>query len=192
MQFATEKYDYMLHLISIIMLSMVGIVLVLLYEVRHQKEPLFFAVSPTGQQLTLTANDEPNLMPATLLRWANKAAVAAYTFGFVDYDKKLAIARQYFTDAGWADYQASIAKVLSTITQNQLFVTSVAAAPPVISNQGYLPGHGYAWRVQMPFLVSYQSAEQIERKQYLVFITIVKVPTWINPEGVGIDAFVMS
>jgi intracellular multiplication protein IcmL len=67
----------------------------------------------------------------------------------------------------------------------------VVSDTPVISNQGEIPGKGYVWRIQMPFLVTYQSSEGTSKKSYMVSVTIVKVPTWKNPAGIGIDQFVM-
>ena len=75
------------------------VVSVLLYQFLHPYIPVFTAVTPKGQRMVLTAESEPNLQPSTLLTWANKAAVAAYTFNFVNYDAELSKARPYFTEA---------------------------------------------------------------------------------------------
>jgi intracellular multiplication protein IcmL len=61
---------------------------------------------------------------------------------------------------------------------------------PVISNQGPLPGTDYAWRVQIPFLVTYQSANVTTRRNYMVIVSIIRVSTIENPQGIGIDQFV--
>ncbi|MBV8801697.1 MAG: DotI/IcmL/TraM family protein [Gammaproteobacteria bacterium] len=164
---------------------------VLFYQFFHRPDPIYSAVTPKNQQLMLTPESEPNLLPSTLITWANKAVVAAYTFNFVNYDSELSKARPYFTEAGWNVYGALIAPVIQTVKQNQLFVSGVVVGPPVISNQGELPGKGYVWRIQLPFLVTYQSADNISQQSFTVILTIVKVPTWINPTGIGIDQFVM-
>jgi intracellular multiplication protein IcmL len=173
----------------IILLVMVNVVM---YQILHRHLPTFSAMAPDGKQLALMASIEPNLLSTTLVTWAEKAAVAAYTFDFVNYNKQIMLARPYFTDAGWNDYQNSIAGLISTITKNQLFVNGVVSGPPVIANQGVLPGRGYTWRIQIPFLVTYQSAEETSRATYTVVVTIVKVPTSINPQGIGIDQFIMA
>jgi len=194
-----KKNDFYMssyHSLMIILIVEVVLVLVLvtvvLYQIFHRPLPAFSAVASSNQHMELTSSYEPNLLSSTLLRWASKAAVAAYTFDFVNYNKEIALARPYFTEAGWNDYQASISKLIQTITQNQLFVNGVVSGAPVISNQGELPGRGYTWRVQIPFLVTYQSAGQISRASYTVMITIVRVPTSISPTGIGIDQFVMT
>jgi intracellular multiplication protein IcmL len=172
----------------LLILLLVGLVL---YQIKHRPLPQFSAVAPNGQQMKLISSDEPNLLSSTLIQWASKAAVAAYTFDFVNYNNQAALVRPYFTDAGWVDYVNSISGLIQTIKQNQLLVNGVVSGAPVISNQGDIVGQGYVWRVQMPFLVTYQSSEGISKKSYTVTVSIEKVPTWKNPAGIGIDQFVM-
>lgn len=190
--FYRQHYNKMIIALIVAIFLMLTMVIVVLYQLSHRPLPQFNAVAPNGQMMELTAGDEPNLLSSTLLKWARKAAVAAYTFDFVNYEKQIALARPYFTEAGWGDYQNSISNLLGDIKQNQLFVNGVVAGAPVISNQGELPGHGYTWRVQLPFLVTYQSAESKTSRTFTVIMTIVRVPTWENPAGIGVDQFVMA
>ncbi|MDR3478910.1 MAG: DotI/IcmL/TraM family protein [Gammaproteobacteria bacterium] len=185
------------HSQKIIVALIIAMILVLvavsgiLYQVFHRPLPQFRAVSANKQVMALSPYDEPNLLPATILIWASKAAVAAYTFDFVNYNKEIELAHPYFTDAGWTAYQAAIQRVITRVVSSQLFANGVVTGTPVISNQGQLPGHGYTWRVQVPFLVTFQSAEETKTDTYIVVMTIVKVPTSVNPEGIGIDQFQM-
>ncbi|EKD70567.1 MAG: IcmL protein [uncultured bacterium] len=172
----------------LLMLSAIGVVLV---QILHRPLPVFTAIQPDNKKMTLTAFSEPNLLPDTIIRFASKAATIAYTFDFVNYQKQIEEAHSYFTDAGWADFLSSINVLIDTVIKNQLFVTGVVYGPPVISNQGPLPGVDYAWRVQIPFLVTYQSANTQTKRKFYVVITIVRVPTSTNPQGIGISQFVM-
>lgn len=190
--FYRKRYQSVLVALFVEIVIVLLLVVIVLYQVFHRPLPSFSAADANHQRMSLDASTEPNLLSSTLVHWASKAAVAAYTFDFVGYQNQIALARPYFTAAGWQDYQASIQSLLQTITQNQLFVNGVVAGPPVISNQGDLAGRGYTWRVQIPFLVTYQSAEQTSRANYTVIMTIVRVPTTINAAGIGIDQFVMT
>lgn len=164
---------------------------VVLYQVMHRPQPVFYAQQPTGERMQLQPYSEPNLLPDTILQFAAKGAMLAYTFDFVGYKEQIALARPYFTTDGWNDYLISVDRLISTIVQNQLFVYGVVAGTPIISNQGPLPGKGYVWRVQIPFLVAYQSADNVTKRNFIVVVTIVQVPTNVNPQGIGIDQFVM-
>lgn len=190
-QFYCDHYHYFFYGLMVSVGIMIVAVGILLYETLHQPLPPFSAKDQTGKSMQLVAYRQPNLLSDTLLRWAGKGATLAYTFDYVNYNKQLNEARPYFTEDGWRDYQSSVSDLIDTIVQNQLIVNGVISAPPVIVNQGDYPGQGYIWRVQIPFLVTYQSANATSLQRFTVVLTLVHVPTTINPQGIGIDQFVM-
>lgn len=191
-----EFYRRYYHLFILGLMLIISFMLVAvgftLYQVINRPWPIFAATRGDGQQMELTPFDEPNLLADTLLRWASKAASTAYTFDFVNYEDEISHARPYFTDAGWSDFRSAISGTLSTIVQNQLFVTGVVSGAPIISNQGDIPGKGYVWRIQIPFLVTYQSANTTSNRRFVVVVSVVRVPTSTNPQGIGIDQFIMA
>lgn len=190
--FYRQYYHYVIIGVMVIVFIMLTAVCVILYQIFHRPLPVFYAVQADGQRMLLTANENPNLLPDTVLRWASKAATTAYTFDFVNYRQQINAARPFFTNAGWRDYQNSVQDLLSTIVQNKLFVNGVVSGTPVISNQGPLPDKGYSWRIQIPFLVTYQSANTTSKRSFIVVLTLVQVPTNVNPQGIGVDQFVMT
>ena len=190
--FFREHYDKVILALLALIFIIIILAAVVLYQVFHRPLPPFGLVMPNGKSMQLTPHDTPSLRPDTLITWGSKAAVAAYTFDFVNYKKQINDTRSYFTATGWADYQASIGGLIGTITANQLFVNGVVSGPPVISNQGELLPGQYAWRIQIPFLVTYQSSEKTVKTHYTMVITIIRVPTRENPRGVGINQLVME
>lgn len=189
--FYPKHYHHIFIGMMLLIVLLMSSVIFVLYEIKNKPLPTFTASQPNGIKMGLTAYQEPNLLPDTILRWSERAATAAYTFDFAHYDTQINAARPYFTDAGWQDYLSSVRNLLDTVVKNALVVNGVVSGPPVISNQGPLPHVSYAWRVQIPFLVTYQSANSTRRQNYYVILTIVKVPTSSNPQGIGIDQFVM-
>lgn len=189
--FYRKHYHHvLLGLIAVMFVLMIAIAVVF-YQIMNRPLPQFNAVQKDGKSMLLVASDEPNLLPDTILRWASKAAAVSYTFNFVHYNEQLAAARPYYTEDGWQDYLNSVQKLITNIKEGQLFVNGVVSGPPVISNQGIIPGRGYVWRVQVPFLVTTQSANVTRKDSYYVVISIVRVPTSVNKQGIGIDQFVM-
>lgn len=189
--FYRHHYHHVIFVLMIILLVMAVMVAVVMFQMFHRPQTVFTAVDDKGQQMQLHPYEEPNLRPDTILRWASKAATAAYTFDYVNYNKQLDAVRPYFTEDGWQDFTQSLGGLINRVVANQLFVNSVVSATPVISNQGPLPGRGYVWRIQIPFLVTYQSANTEVQQKYYVVLSIVRVPTHVNPQGIGIDQFVM-
>ncbi|RDI48612.1 DotI/IcmL/TraM family protein [Aquicella lusitana] len=189
--FYRKHYHHVIYVLMTVIVLMIIAVGVVFFQMLKRPLPAFHAVQPDGDRMVLTPYLQPNLLPETLLQWGSKAATVAYTFDFSRFREQLALARPYFTEAGWADYQGSVSGLLDTIWENKLFINGVVAGTPVISNQGPLPGKDYAWRVQIPFLVTYQSANTTTKRDFFVVLTIVRVPTYKNPQGIGIDQFVM-
>lgn len=189
--FYREYYQGFLVILIVLIITMLSLCGFVMYQLKHRPLPIFIAVASDGKQMQLTSRDEPNFLSSTIIKWASKAAVTSYTFDFANYDKQLAAARPYFTEAGWNSFRSSISGLLDSIVANQVFVNGVVVGAPVITNQGDFAGHGYAWRVQLPFLVTTQSAETTIQKTYTLILTIVKIPTYINPVGIGVDQFVM-
>ena len=189
--FYRDNYHYFFYAMMAIIFVLLLAVGVVLYQISNRPLPSFEAKKPDGNAMRLESFTTPNLLPDTIIRFARKAAITSYTFDFVNYEKQINASRSYFTAAGWSDFQSSINSLVSTIVENQLFVSGVVSGTPVISNQGPLPGKEYVWRVQVPFLVTYQSANTATKRKYIVVLTIVHVPTSENPQGIGIDQFVM-
>lgn len=189
--FFRNHYHHVIICVIGLLFLLIIVLAILFYQVMNRPLPQFNAVQGDGKTMLLIPNEQPNLLPDTILRWASKAATVAYTFDFVNYNSQTAAVRPYFTEDGWQDYLNSVNSLIKTIVQNQLFVNGVVAGAPVISNQGNIPGRGYVWRVQIPFLVTYQSANTTSKQRYFVIISIVKVPTNVNKQGIGIDQFVM-
>lgn len=188
--FRDHYHQFIMVLMGVIALLWIALGVVL-YQILTRPLPQFNAVQPDGKTMLLIPFTQPNLLPDTILRWASKAATVSYTFDFVNYNKQIAAARPYFTEDGWQDYLNSVSRLINTIVQGQLFINGVVSGAPVISNQGPLPGRGYVWRVQIPFLVTYQSANITTKRSFYVMLSIVQVPTSVNKQGIGIDQFVM-
>lgn len=183
-------HQIILGLMGLLVLVIVALGVVF-YQLMHKPLPQFNAVQPDGKTMLLIPYDEPNLRPDTILRWASKAASVSYTFDFVSYNQQKALARPYFTEAGWQDYLQSVNVLINSIVQNKLFVNGVVSGQPVINNQGELPGRGYVWRIVIPFLVTYQSENTFTKRNFYVVLSVVRVPTSTNKQGIGIDQFVM-
>ena len=190
-QFYRQYYHWMIIALMILIVLLLIALFVAFYQITYRPLPLFYAKSTSGKEMNLMAFNEPNLLPNTILRFASKAATLAYTFDFVNYNKQIEAVSPYFTDAGFRDYRNAVNSLINTVVTNQLFVNGVVSGAPVIVNQGPLPETTYAWRVQIPFLVTYQSANTISKQDYFVVMTIIKVPTNINPQGIGISQFLM-
>lgn len=189
--FQAHYYHYFLIAIIVLCILCMCVSAVLYYQIWHRPIPLFYAVNPEQKRFELIPYEEPNFLPDTLIRWASKAVVASYTYDIANYKAQMENARQYFTQAGWESYSATAEKLIQDIRRKQISVNGVVSGTPVISNQGPMKDMEYAWVVQLPFLVTYQTSNSIVDRNFIVVLTIVKVPTSVDPRGMGIQEFVM-
>jgi intracellular multiplication protein IcmL len=165
----------------------------LIYIITHPPEPRYFATSINGRITPLFPLDQPNQSDSAVLQWANQAAIAAFTYNFVNYRDELQASSGFFTAEGWDQFLSALQQSnnLDAVKAKKLIVSAVATRAPVILQKGILNG-SYSWRVQMPILVTYQSASEFTQQNNVVTMLITRVSTLNSPRGIGIAQFVVG
>ncbi len=163
------------------------------YVVTHPPAPKYFATSIDGRIIPIVPLNEPNMPTSALLLWSNQAATAAFTYDFVNYRQALQSASEYFTPDGWRDFLNALTSSnnLNAVITKKLVVSATATGAPVVLQQGLLNG-AYAWRVQMPMVVTYQSASQVAQQNVMVTMLVTRISTLNSARGVGITQFVVG
>ena len=168
-----------------------GLIGAFVYVITHPPAPQYFATTINGRITPLIPLDQPNMPPATLLQWANSAAIAAYTYNFVNYRQELQSASEFFTSEGWQQFVQALqsSNNLNAVLEKKLVVSAVATGAPIILEQGVIGGV-YTWKVQMPLLITYQSASQTAQQRVTVTMVIQRISTLNSARGIGIASFV--
>lgn len=176
----------------LVTLIMNGIMMfLLLYIYMHPPAPRYFPTSLSGRITPLFPLDQPNQLDASILQWANKAAIAAFSYSYVNYRDELQASSGFFTDEGWTQFLTALkdSNNLEAVKARKFIVSAEATRAPEILKTGVIDGR-YSWRVQIPLLVTYQG--QVEATQNVVVnMLIVRVPTLNSPSGIGIAQFVV-
>lgn len=192
--FYRDNYRRLVGMLLFMIIVNFGLAGVIVYLITHRPAPQYFATSADGRITPLYALDQPVVNQGELVQWASQAAVAAYTYNFVNWRDSLQQASQFFTPEGWNQFQQGLkaTRNLDTVIAKKLVVTAVPTGAPVIADQGILNGR-YAWRVQIPLLVTYEGAggERIQQS-ILVNLVIMRVSTLDTPKGIAIAQFVAS
>jgi intracellular multiplication protein IcmL len=181
-------------MIIILLLSIIAnfvLASMLVYIVTHPPTPKYFATSINGRITPLFALNEPNQSDSAVLQWANQAAIAAFTYNFVNYQAELQAASGFFTADGWDQFLNALQQSnnLDAVKAKKLIVSAVATRAPIILQKGVLNGR-FAWRIQMPLLVTYQSASEFSQQNLVVTMLVTRVSTLNSPRGIGIAQFV--
>lgn len=173
--------------VNLIQLSM------LVYMITHPPAPKYFATSINGRITPLFPLNEPNQSDSAVLQWANQAAIASFTYNFVNYRDELQASSGFFTAEGWDQFLKALQESnnLDAVKAKKLIVSAVATRAPIILQKGILNG-SYSWRVQMPILVTYQSASEFSQQNNVVTMLITRVSTLNSPRGIGISQFVVG
>ncbi|KTD13333.1 type IVB secretion system apparatus protein IcmL/DotI [Legionella jamestowniensis] len=163
------------------------------YLLTHPPAPKYFATSINGRITPLFPLNEPNQSDSAVLQWANQAAIAAFTYNFVNYREELQASSGFFTSEGWTQFLNALQESnnLDAVKAKKLIVSAVATRAPIILQKGILNGR-YSWRVQMPILVTYQSASEFSQQNNVVTMLITRVSTLNSPRGIGISQFVVG
>jgi intracellular multiplication protein IcmL len=165
----------------------------LIYIITHPPAPKYFATSINGRITPLFPLDQPNQSDSAVLQWANQAAIASFTYNFVNYRDELQASSGFFTAEGWDQFLNALQQSnnLDAVKAKKLIVSAVATRAPIILQKGLLNG-SFSWRVQMPILVTYQSASEFTQQNNVVTMLIIRVSTLNSPRGIGISQFVVG
>ena len=165
----------------------------LVYLLTNPPPPKYFATSINGRITPLFPLNEPNQSDSAVLQWANQAAIASFTYNFVNFRDELQASSGFFTAEGWTQFLNALQQSnnLDAVKAKKLIVSAVATRAPIILQKGLLNGI-YSWRVQMPILVTYQSASEFSQQNNVVTMLITRVSTLNSPRGIGISQFVVG
>jgi intracellular multiplication protein IcmL len=145
--------------LSAFLLSLVVIAVlawVVMYLVENPTPPLYFATDNVGRLIEIIPVDRPNMPTEEVIDWVVEAVEASYTYDFVNYRQQLQGVQRYFTTYGWTRYREALRasnNIIGLTQRKMIFTASVIERPKVIA-QGLLGG-AYAWKMQMPLLVTY-------------------------------------
>lgn len=163
----------------------------LVYLYRHPPYPLYFATDNVGRLIEVIPVNEQNMTTEEVIKWTINAVQSAFSNDFVNYRAQLQGAQRFFTTYGWANYMKALqsSNNLVALTSRRMVVVAQVVAPPKIIAQGILAG-AYAWKFQMPMLVTYSYPPFNEKSRYsnaLDVSTIVqRQPILQSDSGLGI------
>lgn len=185
-----NKQLYLFKGISVSLICNILILLFVYIMYLYPLEPKFFSTSFNGSAQALTPIYEPNTSDLSMIKWASLATVAAYSFDFVNYNNQLTLASQYFTSNAWnAFYNAlNSSNNLDEVISKKLIVNAVVMQPPVILAKGNLNGV-FSWRIQIPLLVTYQSAQGFVSNSLIINLLVTRISTLESIKGIGIAQF---
>lgn len=191
--FYRDNYRRVMKLLLVMSLALVILVLTMAYLFTHRPEPKYFATTQSGRVLELVPLSNPMLSTEALLNWASQVAMGSYTYNFANYRQKIQMQENNFTSDAWQQFLLQLKQSgnIDAVDQRKINVSAVVSGSPVVVYQGMLDGR-YAWKVQVPLLVTFVSASDHFQKNYMVTMVVVRISTVQNQNGVAVAQFIVS
>jgi intracellular multiplication protein IcmL len=155
----------------------------------------YLAHDPEGRIREIMMLERPLPSNAEVTAWAARVVAQAYTMSFGTFQQDLQSNRINFTSGGWRAFEKALtdSNFQTNVIQNFYVTHAVATAAPSIVAEGLEPNiNRYAWRIQVPVVVTFASANSKTSQNVIIEVTIIRRPESENPAGLGIATFIVS
>lgn len=191
--FYRDNYRRIMKLLLILTATLVAMIAIIFYLLAHRPQPKYFATTQSGRVLELIPLSTPMLSSTALLNWASELATATYTYNYLNYRQQIQALQPNFQASTWKDFLSELkgSGNISAMVTRKTSVSAVPVGAPVILSQGNLNGR-YYWKVQVRILAKFVSASETYETPYLLTMTIVRVSTLENQNGVAVAQYVVE
>ena len=144
-----------------------------IYLLQNPSRPLYFATDEVSRLIEIIPVNTPNMSLDEVSAWTVEAVQSAFSYDYVNYRRQLQDAQKYFTNYGWRNYMIalSLSNNLRALTVRRQIVIAQVIGKPKLVLEGLLSG-AYAWKFEMPILVTYSAPPYDGTKQYNNALTI--------------------
>ncbi len=178
--------------LGLFLLIAVNVLLTLsiLYKLFTPPAPVYFATSADGQIINSYALSEPVVSDSYVLQWTADQVRAAFSLDYLHWRQQLQTVSSSFTPDGWKYFLDSSQKSnnLKTLTSLKMVSDATIAGAPQILEKAVVDGH-FAWKVQMPILVTFQNNSQTIPMAMNVTVIVLRMPVKDYPQRIAINNF---
>lgn len=189
--FYKRKFRWVLIVYILSLVMIVFLLGVLNHLVKNSAHPKYFVTDDVGRLIYDVPRKTPGISTDEAASWATEAVETAYTYNFVNFRSQLQMAQKYFTDYGWRNYMDGLraSNNLIALEQKKFVIIAKAVAKPKLLVEGIL-GSGYAWKFQIPLLVTYMSPPYDGKSQFqnplLVTVVVQRQSILTSYKGLGV------
>jgi intracellular multiplication protein IcmL len=190
--FSRERYEFLLRTIFGVIFLLAISMAVNIYLASRPEKIRYFATDPEGGIREVVPLEKPIQSVGEVLNWATDSVTKSLTFDFANYQQQLNDYRLEFTSDGWQSYQEALKrqKLIEMIIREQVVTTVIPSGAPVVLAKGIIEGGKFGWRIQMPLLITYESASSKNSQPLMVEVVVARRPESENPRGLGIAQLV--
>jgi intracellular multiplication protein IcmL len=156
--FYRKKFYLLLGIFSLCLVVMFVLGGILVYLIKNPTRPIYFVADGVGRLIYDGPLSQPNMSLEEVTAWTVEAVESAYTYNYINFRSQLQDSEKYFTRYGWQEYMRTLTasnNLLALEQRKMLFIAKITA-PPKLITEGILGG-AYAYKFEMPVLISYLS-----------------------------------
>lgn len=137
--------------------------------------------------------DKPHMSTPYIMTWVALAVPDTMTFGFNDFEARLAKSSRYYTDKGWLSFSQALerSRIIEMIEANQQIITAAPKGAPVLESRGVVDGR-FQWIVQLPLILTYRSGAKTYNTGLLVTVVVVRSDDPKHPYGLAIEQWLAA
>lgn len=171
----------------ILVLVAIALAVVLVFRLTQAKHPGYYATTREGAIKAMVPLDMPLITEEYIRQWASVAVRKSFSFNFSEFDKDLEQVVSLYTPSGMRSFKAALSNsgLANTVENKHLIINAVVNGAVVILNQGVISGR-YHWMLQVPVLLTFESASEKMNKQLYVELAVSRVATLNALQGIQI------
>lgn len=185
--YTRERHYFLVRVILCLVVALIVQSATMLYMATRPPVNHYFSTDRDGRIQPLTPLDRPISSLTDLTTWVANSVVQSYTFDFANWRPQLSAAQVNFTPAGWKGFRGALESsgLLQSVIDKKFVMTAAPLSVPILLDRGIINGR-YAYKLQMPMMVTYQSSEHSTSQSLMVDIIVVRQPETEHPRGLGI------
>lgn len=191
--FYTDHYRHAVILVGLLIFAIVAQLALTAYIQFTREHDVSFATTHDKKLLRLVPLNQQNMSNEELLGWAKDAAVASYTFNFVNWKEALGEVRQYYTATGYQHFLKVLkdSGSLDDVRIKKMVVSAVPIGAPVINKEGLI-NQAYSWQIQIPLSLIYQGTSEGTRQDITIVMLVTRVSNLESEKGIGIAQLLVT
>lgn len=190
-EFYRDNYHRVVIVLLLAILVNLLLALTIVYKWTHPPQPQYFPTTSDGRMILLHPLTDPAVSDDFVIQWATNAVSASFSLDYVHWRAQLQTASNNFTPYGWQWFLKALESTnnLKTLTTQKMVSDASITGAPQITQKAILDGH-YAWKVEMPILVTYSGAGNTIQMPMHVILIVIRVPVQDYPQRIAINNFI--
>ncbi len=189
-QFYRDAYRRVIFALIILFCVNCGLGFGVVFKFFNPPQPQYFPTTPSGILITINPLSDPSVSDDYVTQWAAHAVRQAFSTDYVHWQQQLQDASVNFTPDGWRYFLDALksSNNLDTLTNLKMVSSADLTGAPQILSKAVVNG-SYAWKIQMPILITYTDGKQNINMPWNVTLIVVRMPVQDYPQRIAINNF---